>query len=67
MAFTASEEVRIQAIENAINQLQVALQNLASKKEFRQLLLIRQEEIDDLKSRVTALETQVSTLQGQVR
>ena len=66
MAFTSSEEARIEAIENAISQLQIVVQNLASKKEFRQLLLLKQEEVDDLKTRVSALETQVSTLQGQI-
>jgi hypothetical protein len=66
MAFTVAEEARIQAIENAIGQLQTVVQNLVSKKEFRQLLLLKQETIEDQERRIAALETQVSTLQGQI-
>lgn len=63
MAFTAAEELRIQAIESAINDLQVALNKLATKQQMKQLTNIRQSEIEDLKTRVTALESQVQTLQ----
>jgi polyhydroxyalkanoate synthesis regulator phasin len=66
MAWTTAEEKRIQAIETAINQLQTAVSNLMSKQQMRQLLLLRQEEIDTMKERITALETQVATLQGQL-
>ncbi len=64
MAFTASEELRIQAIESAINDLQVALNKLATKQQMKQLTNIRQSEIEDLKTRVAALESQVQTLQS---
>jgi polyhydroxyalkanoate synthesis regulator phasin len=66
MAWTTAEEKRIQAIETAINQLQTAVSNLMSKQQMRQLLLLRQEEIDTMKERITALETQIATLQGQL-
>lgn len=64
MSFTATEAKRIEAIEQAINDLQQALNALATKAQLKQLTGIRQAEIEDLKARVTALETQVSILQN---
>lgn len=64
MSLTATEEKRIQAIESAINDLQTALNALATRAQLKQLTNIRQNEIEDLKARVTALETQVSVLQN---
>lgn len=66
MAWTAAESQRVEAIEEMLNSLQIAINNLASKQQLRQLLLIRQEEIDSLKLRVTDLETQVAALQSQL-
>lgn len=63
MALTVTEERRIQAIEKKLNELQTALNNLVSKRQMKSLLNIRQAEIEDLKTRVTALETQIQALQ----
>lgn len=64
MAWTAAEEKRIQAIEEMLNKLQIATKNLASKAQMRQLLLVKQAEIDELRQRVESLETQVTNLQN---
>ena len=66
MVWTSAEEKRIQAIETMLNNVQTAIGNLMSKTQTQQLLLIKQTEIDDLKSRVSSLETQVATLQSQL-
>jgi hypothetical protein len=64
MAFSASDELRIQAIEKAVNDLQTALNALATKAQMKQLLNIRQSEIEDLKTRVAALESEIQILQS---
>lgn len=65
MALTNSQLLdRIVEIEETINTLQTALNNLASKKTMNQILAIKQKEIEDLKSRVTSLESQISILQS---
>lgn len=47
---------RITAIETKLNEIQVALNNLPTKTQMKQLLALRQAEINDLKQRVEALE-----------
>ena len=64
MALTATEALRIQAIENKLNDLQTALNNVASKKQMKALTQIRQAEIEDLKQRVTTLESEIAVLQA---
>lgn len=66
MAWTTAEESRIVAIEEMLNLVQVAVGNLMSKQQMRQLLLIKQAEVDALTERVESLESQVSTLQSQL-
>ena len=61
-----AEELRIKNLEEAVNKQSTAINNLASKQQLRQLLLIRQAEIDTLKTRVAALESQIEILQSQV-
>ena len=46
MALTSAEIKRIIAIEEQINKNQVAISNLMSKQQFRQLLLIKEQEIE---------------------
>ena len=67
MAITGNDLATIQAIESAISDLQKAVKNLASKAQMRQLLLIKQEEINTLSDRVTALETAVSSLERSLK
>lgn len=66
MSFSDAEELRIEAIEELLNQVQTAIKNLASKAQFTQFTLIRQAEIDALTTRVTALESQLALLQNQI-
>jgi polyhydroxyalkanoate synthesis regulator phasin len=64
MAWTDAETNRIEAIEDMLNKLQVAINNLASKKQMQQLLLLKQNEIDSLTQRVVTLESQITLLQN---
>lgn len=66
MALTAAEEARIDAIEKVLNELQIAINNLVSKRQVNMLLLVKQDEIDTLKTRVDQLETQLTTLQNRI-
>ena len=66
MAWTDAETTRVRNIELAINDLATAISNLMSKQQYRQLLLLKQNEVDALTTRVADLETQVAVLQGQI-
>ena len=66
MAWTEAENDRVVAIENLLNEVQTAISNLMSKAQMRQLLLIKQSEVDALTQRVEALEAQVRTLQSRL-
>ncbi len=66
MAFTDAEEIRIQAIEEMINRLQTAISNTMSKQQMRQLLLLKQNEIDALTTRVATLESAIQVLQSSI-
>ena len=63
MALSAAEELRILAIEKKLNELQTAMNNLVSKRQMKALANVRQADIEDLKTRVKALESQVAALQ----
>jgi predicted nuclease with TOPRIM domain len=54
---------RIEAIEAAINDMQTALTNIATKQQMKSILNVRQSEIVDLQTRVTSLESQIKVLQ----
>lgn len=60
----AQLQERIEAIENKLNEIQVALNNLATKKQLNQSVNVRQSEITDLQTRVSDLESEVQTLQS---
>lgn len=66
MAWTTAESKRVIQIEEEINNLATAVGNLMAKKQFSQLLLIKQREIDALTLRVTALEAQLEILQNRL-
>ena len=66
MTFTPAEEARILAIERLLNNLQVAISKLATRDELRKLLLIKQQEIANLTTRVVTLESAVQVLQDNV-
>jgi hypothetical protein len=54
------------ALENMVNIIQAAMNNLATKQQLNSLLSIRQVDIESLKSRVTTLETQMASLDARV-
>src|SRR3989304_8545127 len=61
MALTATEDKRIQTLEKKLNELQDALNKLATKAQLKQLLLLRQTDIDQVKEDMEHLsETGVS-------
>lgn len=64
MAWTSAESDRIATLETVINQLQTAVTNLAAKQQLQQLLILKQAEVDELTSRVEALERMVAILQN---
>ena len=63
MAWTPAEEDRIKTLETVINGLQTAVANLMSKMQMRQLLLIKQAQVDDLTRRVETLERLVQIIE----
>ena len=64
MALTAIEEKRLQSIEETLNRVQTALNNLATKTQLKQLLNIRQAEIDALRKELEELSQRVSNLES---
>lgn len=66
MAWTDAENTRVSTIETLLNKVQTAMTKLMTKQQMRQLLLIKQKEVDALTLRVTALETQVLDLQSKL-
>jgi len=64
---TATEiEARFQALELSVNNLLNLMQHAATPKMLRQLTLVRQQEIDALKVRVDALESQLILIQANL-
>lgn len=53
---------RILAIEEAIADLETTITNLATRTQLNNLLNLRQGEIEDLKTRMTVLESAVALL-----
>jgi len=66
MSWSTAEETRIEAIEEVLTNVQQAINNLMSKLQYRQLVLLKQTEIDALTTRVEALESQVTVLQNEI-
>jgi hypothetical protein len=56
MAFSESEERRIQAIERSLNSIQTALNNLATKQLVKSLLYTEQHAISQLQEEIDTLE-----------
>ena len=65
MTITDAEEERLQTIENALNTLSNTIDNLASKEQIRQLLLLKQQQVAILVSKVATLEAQLVALTAQ--
>ena len=66
MSWTDQEADRITAIEEAINQLYVVINNLAAKKQQSQLMVLIEGQFTTLTARVTALENSLQVLQNQI-
>ena len=64
MAFTESESRRIRAIELKLNDIQTALNNLATREQLKQLLNIRQSEITELQEKIEELEQRIVDLEN---
>lgn len=62
MAWTDSETARVELIEDALNKVLIKLNKTISKLQFRQLMLVRETEISDLDTRITAIENQLETI-----
>jgi hypothetical protein len=59
----ADVDVELDAIKKVLNNVQVAITNLGSKAQLRQLTLLMQKDIEDLQARVASLEANVILLQ----
>jgi len=66
MAWTTTEIKRIEAIERALNQIQLSMLNLVTRATMVAYTTVRQNEVDSLTTRVAALEARVTTLENAV-
>lgn len=66
MALTDYEEARLALIETVLADLQVAVGNLAAKQQLRQLSLLKQTEVDELRARVEELERLIIILENSL-
>lgn len=56
---------RLTAVENHLNNVTIALDRYVELGQVQQLLVVIQTTLDDLSSRVTALETRVSIIENE--
>jgi hypothetical protein len=66
MVWSSAEISRIKDIQKMLSTLQIAINNLVSTQQIRQLLLIRQQEINSLKTRAAKLEESIALLQSKI-
>ena len=64
MAWTETELKRIEAIELKLNDIQIALNNLATVRQLKEYINLRQSEINNLKNEVAALEQRIIDLEN---
>jgi polyhydroxyalkanoate synthesis regulator phasin len=57
--------IRIKALEEAYNNLAVAVDNLASQQQVQELLVILQADIKAFSEKVTALENRVTSIEQE--
>jgi hypothetical protein len=67
MAWTSAESDRVKTIEEVVNDLQTAVNNLMSKAQMRQLLFVKQSEVDNLTQRVATLERLLQIVQQHLQ
>lgn len=63
---TQGDQARMSLIEQQLDLLAKAINNMATKRQTVQLNLIRQKEINSLTSRIESLETTVASLEAQI-
>lgn len=56
---------RIKVLEEAFNNLVVAIDNLASQQQVQELLVVLQSDIKDFQEQVTALENRVVAIEEE--
>jgi len=61
-----SLEQRVELLEEVVNSIQVALQNVASVEALNQILLIKQKDISDMKIDIEALRNEIELLKAEV-
>jgi hypothetical protein len=61
-----NELARVLQIETTINELLTAVANLMTKKQYRQLMAIRQAEIESLQTDVIELQSRLSIVENRV-
>ena len=65
MALTdAQVQVRIEELESKANEIQVALNNLATRRQLNASMLVRQKEITELQQLTTTLQSEIEALQA---
>lgn len=57
--------IRIKALEEAFNNLAVAVDNLASQQQVQELLVVLQADIAEFAEQVTALENRVQAIEEE--
>lgn len=63
-SWTTEETNRIIIIERKLNELQTAMTRLATISQMKQLLLLRQQEIDEMQDEITSIKAQIAVLQA---
>lgn len=64
--YTKEVEVRLKAIESALDQIWHMIQNCMSTEQFNRLNVISQRQLQQINSRITTLTTDVTDLQERV-
>jgi hypothetical protein len=59
-------QIRVTLLEEMLNKVQVALTNTATLNQLRQILLIKQSELEDLRADYTSLKNRVDILQEEI-
>jgi len=57
---------RVELLEEVVNRIQLILRNVATITSLNQILLIKQQDLDDLKTDVETLEAQLALVRDEV-
>ena len=64
MSFSTQEEARIATIEEKLNELQTVMSRFVTIAQMKQVLLVKQQEVDQAVADIASLQTQVAVLQS---